>query len=399
MPEELPELVISSKTQSAAVIAEKMAELGYETQDLIIETVSDAPAPPDPAPVEETPPPAEEKVPAGDAGGLSEQEVEELLTTPAEAGEKKKSGSQRLKEKLQAKDAENAELRAKLDALQAAPPASTPPPAAPAPAAAAPAVTTPVVEAPAPPTPEAEPVLKDPPKWSDFEDAEDQLAAFTLASSRYAVYEDNFTKDKAKREQERAEAPAKQAKAAADAEYAGVVQKFQERSAPVMERRPDFSEVVKAAPPPTPVLARIVMEQEDGPELALWLAEHPDELNHINAESKTEATSTVQQVTAAAAKVHQALGRFRYIMSLDPSTLAAETPPATPPQTQQPPQAPAAAPPAATPPPVKKSSPVAPVGSRGATSVKTLAQLTPEEIRNMPPDEYRRRTEKGERFN
>lgn len=396
MPEELPELVISSKTQSKETIAALMAAQGYETQDIIVESVTDAPPPPDPEPVVETPPEPEPQVPAGDAGGLSEQEVEELLTeTPSAPAGGKKTGSQRLKEKLQAKDQENADLRAKLDALQANPPAGTPPPAAPAPAAAAP-----VAEAP-PPTPEPEPELKPEPKWSDFEDAEDQLAAFTLASSRYAVYESDFIKAKEHREKERKEAPVKEAAAKVEAETREIQTKFRERAEVFKAERPDLDQVIQAAPAPTPMLARIVMEAEDGPKLALWLAEHPDELTTLNTQSATDDKTTAQQHNAKAAAVYESFGRIRYIMSLDSGTPAGEAPPADPPPppaTQPPPAAAPPATPAATPPKVKPS-PVTPVGSRGATPNKTLAQMTQDEIRNMPPDEYRRRKEKGESFN
>lgn len=401
MPVELPELVITSKTQSPETIKKILEDQGYQTADFEVEGTSDAPpaealpAETKPAPVvppEPVVPDPLAAVPAGapPAGDDDEEEEEEVVAVtppapPAAGSEppKKKPGSVKLKEKLQAQVQENATLKAEVERLKTLAP--------PAPAAAAP----PPAEAPAP---VPEPELRAKPTWADFEDAEDQHTAFTEAITEWTVDKKEFVKEKARREQEKIDAPAREAAKRATAEQTEVFEGFRNRTTPVRERHPDFDQKI-AAIPPSPVMAAVVMREEDGPELAYWLADNPDELLALNDATKTDATSTPAQVQSAMGKMHQALGRIRYIISQ-------EGPSGEEPNREVPPPAPAPpvtqVPPAAAPvgaPPPKKATPVAPVGARGASSSKTLAQMTPEEIRAMPPDEYRSRVEKGERFN
>ncbi len=395
MPVELPEIVISSKTQSKEVIDALLKEQGYEVTDYTLGETTDAPAP-EAAPVEDKPaepvveaPPAEE-IPAGEVAGEEEEEVEaaapaEVPATPAPAGERKNvPGSVKNKLKLQAKEQEILDLKARLEALEKRP----------APSAAAPAPAAEVKP------PEPEPELRAKPVWADFESADDQLAAYTEAVGEWVVDNREFQKDKERREKERTEAPVREAAERTAAENKQVLDSWVERTTPVKEKYPDFDRKISEIPP-TPVMASVVMREDDGPELAYWLADNPDELLALNAATKTDAGSTPAQVQVAMGKMHQALGRIRYIMSQDgqpagePSREAPPTPPVqAPPVPQKPPAA--AAPPAKPVVPVKPA-PVTAVGSRGGSSNKTLANMTDGELKALHPDEYRRRIEKGER--
>ena len=380
MPVELPELVITSKTQSPAKIREILEGQGYKDFEMrdMTEEIGNPPAPPaEPTPPAEVPP--VETPPAGDhpVAGEEDEEEEEVVeaTPPAPPADgsavppKKKPGSAKLKEKVAALTTELETLK---QTLAAKPPAAEPTP-------------TPVAK----PAEEPEPTLRAKPKWEDFSEAEDQVAAFTEAMAEFKVDERDFKQEKARREKEKAEAPARQAMADAEAENRRVQTTFLERSTAVKAEHPDFDQKLNAIPP-TPVMASVVLREEDGPQLAYWLANNPDELTALNAATKTEAGDSPAKVQAAIGKVHQALGRIRYIMSQEqaPPPESRETPPAAPPATPKPPAAAAPAPPA--PPAKPKPTPVTPVGSRAATHVKTLAQMSAEEVRALHPDDYRR---------
>ncbi len=404
MPVELPELVITSKTQSPETIRQLMKDQGYEDADFQVDGTSDQPAEvpaAPPAAEPETPAAAEPEVPAaGQPAGdeVDDEEEEEEAPPPAAAvpappPAKPKSGSAKLKEKLTAKEQELATLRAENERLktQAPQPASaTPPPAA------------------APPTPEPAPELRAKPKFEDFAESDDQLAAFTEAVGDWTYDKREFDKAKAVREEEVRTAPAREAKAAADAEQQEIARKFVDQVTVVRQQHPTFNEEI-ALIPPTPVMVQTVTRQRDGAELALWLARNPDELADLNEKTRLPDNFTPQQHREAVSTALMELGRIRWMKDRDgmperPTSreAAPPPPPAAAPPNQTPP-APAAAAPPATPAPAGptrvKPQPVVPVGSRGATTQKTLAQMTPAEIRAMNPDEYRRRVEKGERFN
>lgn len=399
MPVELPELVITSKTQSPETIKKILEDQGYKTADFEVEGASDGPpveTPPAEEPLDpETPPvtdPPPPEVPAGapPAGDDDDEEEEAPPVTPPAppaAGQeppKKKPGSVKLKEKLQTQVQENIALKAEVERLKTLAPAA------------------PVVTAPPPAEPaatEPDPVLRPKPVWADFENEEDQNAALIDAVVEWNIDKRDFDQAKAKRAQDKIEAPAREAAKLAETEQAQVFETWKTRTTPVKERHTDFDQKITAIPP-SPVMAAVVMREEDGPELAYWLADNPDELLHLNELTKTDGKSTPAQIQTAMGKMHQALGRIRYIISQEgPSGEEPnrEVPPTTPPPPVTP-VPPAAAAPVGAPPP-KKATPVAPVGARGASPNKTLAQMTPDEIRTMAPDEYRRRVEKGERFN
>lgn len=408
MPVELPELVITSKTQPASVIRQLMKDQGYEDADFAVDSTSDQPSEPEvpaaePAAEPEVPAAAEPQVPAAgqEAGDEDDDDEEEApppaAAAPAQPPAKPKSGSAKLKEKLSAKEQENATLKAELDRLRTQ---------APVPAAAAPA------PAPAAAPPEPEPELRAKPKFEDFADSEDQLDAFTTANGEWLLDKREFERDKVKRAEEKRTAPQREAEAAAQAEQQRVSEQFVQRATAVRQEHPTFDQEIVASKP-TPTVVSVVTRQKDGPTLALWLARNPDELEAVNALTILSPTATQAEKNDAVADVIAEMGRIRYLISQQGMTerptnreVPPPAPPATPPANTQPP-APAAAAPPATPPvtpapaagaPTRvKPQPVIPVGSRGATTQKTLAQIGPEELRNMNPDEYRRRIEKGER--
>lgn len=402
MPVELPELVITSKTQSPEVIRQIMKDQGYQDADFAVSDTSDQPVSepePEPAAEPEPEPPAAAatpEIPAGaPAGGDDDDDDEEpapaaAAPAPGQAPAAKKSGTQRLKAKLTAREQELATANAELARLRTQAP--TPPAAAaPAPAAAV--------------TPETTPELRAKPKFEDFTDTEDQLSAFNEAMADWKYDQRDFEKAKANREEEVRTAPAREAKAAADAEQQEINRKFFEQATVVRQQHPTFNEEVNAIPS-SPVVVATVTRQRDGAELALWLARNPDELEDLNEKTRLPENYTPAQYREAVSTALMELGRVRFMKDRDgmperPTTGdgAPPNPPAPTPQAQQPPATPvAAAPPAATPPvPARaKPTPVAPVGSRGSSMNLTLKQMSEAQIRAMTADEFRARMERGE---
>ena len=381
MPVELPELVVTSKSQTPEKIREILESQGYKAEDIHVESSSDeTPADP-PEPVVEVPANAGGE-PAGDDDDDGDGEPV-IPAQPAAGSEapRKKTGSAKLKEKLQAKDQELAAIRAELDALKLKP--ATPPAAAAAP---------PVAETPK--TPEPEPELRAEPKWADFENEEDQLAAYTRATAEFTLDKREFERDKAKREREKQEAPAREAAASAETELRRINDEFSHQVTAVKQEHPDFDREVSAIPP-TPSMISVITRQKDGAQLALWLARNPDDLTALVEATKLPATSTLKEKDAAIQRVVEEVGKIRYLIGREgmpagqPSRETPAAPPAAIPASATPP--PAAAPTGAPPP--KKPTTIAPVGSRGATTQKKLAQYTPDEMRALHPDEFRRLTE------
>lgn len=397
MPVELPDIVVSSRTQSAETIARLLKEQGYETTDYELGTTSDGPPPEAPPPVEAPKPevaaPPVEEIPAGEpvageAEEAEEPEPAEVPEPPAPTGERKNvPGSVRNKLKLQAKEQEIVDLKARLEALEKRPAASAP---APAPAAEV-------------KPPEPEPELRAKPVWADFESSDDQLAAFTEAVGEWTVDKREFQKDKERREKDRTEAPAREAAANAEAEQRKVNEEFGSQVTAVKQEHPTFDQEVSAIPPTKPMVD-VFTRQPDGAKLALWLARNPDDLAQVVEATRVTEASTKAEIDAAYSRAIQEVGKVRYLLNregMPEGPTSRETPPPAP-STQVilpvviPPVA--AAPPAAPAAPVKaKPTPATPVGSRGATSVKTLSQMTESEVRNLSADEYRRKWEKGER--
>lgn len=390
MPVELPELVVTSKTQDAQTIRKILEGQGLVEADYKVEANSDQPEP-TPELVVETPAPEPTPtpiIPAGPPAGDTDEDDEDVPPdTPPEpaAGTepKKKSGSAKLKEKLTAKEQENAQLKADLERLRAQAPTL---PATPAPA-------TPAVEA----TLEPELQLRAKPKFEDFDGNDDQLSAFSEALNDWKYDEREFKKDGLRREEEKRNAPAKAAAAAAEAENKQVGEQFQARVTTLKQTYPTIEKEIIAAGTPTDMLSNVIMREEDSAELALWLARNPDEFTHINEMTRTDAKSSQADVVAAIKRAQQHVGRIRYILSREgmPEGTTVQPPPSDPAPPAQPPPPAAAAPPAPT--AVRpKPTPPNPVGSRGSTTNKTLAQMTEAEVRNMHPDEFRQRVDRGE---
>lgn len=175
-----------------------------------------------------------------------------------------------LKEKLSAKDAETAELRARLEALESGKLTVTPRPPEPEPKATA----APVV---------GEPFNEPRPTSDDFTDYDE----FEKAKDDWLVRKINHERDlKEAAAEARRQAAAEEARrqAAIDNGIREQQAKWEEQRTKAKERFPDFDEVFASAKdlPVHPSAVVALQHSERGAELTYYLATHPEEAERIN---------------------------------------------------------------------------------------------------------------------
>lgn len=420
-----------------------LADSGYA--DISTEVISHAPAPPAeeasaPVITEEAPVSAvvQESEPAADPVDPSPAEVTPASDPQANPQEPRRAPRNsrerkiiRLEEQLrlaheerEKRDRELENLRAKLTAPPAPPvdiPAVTktedPKPAAPAPAPVA-----------AGPDPDETPLPK--PKRADYFDADDPDEAYTDAMFAWKDQERERAsrlgeKVKARQEQEsksqeearkrqEAEDERKSAEQKASDEYQASIQSARTRHA-------DWDAVL-ATPGDlcSPAMGHVVKATANA-EILYWLGKHPEAASRICRETQLPEKPTQQDVARVMRVVYREFDKIdadiqaslavnesaqdsaadededededELAVTPQVAPAAAATPkttpaPATPTPQVQPPASPA---PAAHPPVVKpKFTPVTPVGSRGGVQQKTLAEMTPDEMRSLSPEEFRK---------
>ena len=396
--EDSPDLIFSSKTQTSKELQAVLSEDGYsqfqatDLSDAAPEPeppAGDPPADPPEDPAAPPPDPAAPAPPAAPAGD-----------PPAEPKPKGKPGSQREKEKRQQLEtdlekertekqavlAEKDRLAAQLAALQSNPPAAAPP--APLPAAGA-------TPAPAATAPAAAPEPKE-------EDFEGDIIAFAVAKAVWQVKEDQRKSAESTRlanEQAETDKRTKEAKDAQDrlaAQQAADNERWNAQVAKAKETHPDLDELYARVQKDNSIigeqlLAVCVRDREDGAELMYYLFSHPEEENRLSKLVKPPANATERQIRMLAVTAHAELNKLAaQLSSASPQPAAPAAAPLAAPAAPQPP------PPAQAPNVPAKPVPPTPVGQRQASSYRRIEQMSQQELRDMPLDEYRKRRDAGE---
>lgn len=374
---ELPELIITSRTQSPETIRKIMEDRGYKVDSA--ESQSDQPAEavvevPETPEVKEPPEeaPAEEAKPAEEAG---EEESEE----GKKAEEKKKeAGSAKYKRQRDEARAKADDLEAKLRETEAK--------------IAAGLVAEPAkVEEP----PKVEP--KPQPKWEDFENEPDQLAAFTNALTDWKLDERDARKAQQQREdtesQKQRDTAAK-AKADAEALIKDRTDRWKTQQVAARDKFDDYDEVMTTVKMdkdslPSEIMASIAVDLDNGVELAYWLAKNPEHQKRIAQATQLPENATPRDVHLAMLRCTREFSKVEDLMAKEQaeSETGDREVPADPPEPKETKPAPQASAPA----PVKpKPVPVKPVGNRGGMAPKNILDLPPEELRLVSSDDYRR---------
>lgn len=383
---DIQDLEFVSRSQTPAQMAEAMEAMGLEA------TISASTDQPEPVPAQEptvetteaTPEPAIEEPPAPVAtpakkpNSSKERKIAKLssqLDTVGSELAREKSERERLEREL-------SEARRQ--------PVATPAPV-PTPAPAAPVVT---------PT-----ALRAKPTRAEFFDKEDPDEAYQEALTDWKL----DSREHAKQTADAQVAADKAAKDRADQESL-IVQRKQEsaefyatRIAQTKVKYPDFDTVLAAAKTPEPFSHALLGAMEEfGPEMLYAMAkdqvlldkivaatrmpEKPTVADYIKAKKAAVREFTkIEEQLAAAVEAVAAPDETEDDAEDDDADEAEVTPEVAP----IPPPAPPV--PTSTPARTPKPKPVVPVGGRGGSPVKAIKQMTDEEIRNMPMDEYRKK--------
>lgn len=421
--EDIPDLVVTSRTQSPEYIKKFLEDQGYSTEvseindEIFVLPVGDpADTPPDPV--------ADDVV-------LDAPPVPEVVPEPLKPVDppKPKPGSAKLKERLEktkqeleAKRAENERLIAELEAARK-----------PKSEIVAPVVTlAPVAEEPArefkaPAKPEFKvPKLDDPEINGDW----DKLQLETIeAQRRYteqtAEYYEERRRVQTEEQQYKQEQERKRQAQETNAAQQANEQKLQEvrdRWSNILEvgksKYDDFGEKTSVNHP-KPVVNTVINEAllnlDNAPDLIYWISTHPDEANKLveqtmlpEKDGRISATSADWE--KALRKAYVTLGRISASIvekvaeaeeDLDDVDVPEDVAPPAPVVIPDPPKppAPAVAPVAVAPPkPAVKPKPVPPTPLKPGTGggYRKLRDMTAEEMAGLHPDDYRKRYENGE---
>jgi hypothetical protein len=396
---ESPSYLVESKSHTAEELSKVLGGQGFATVQ--VETITNEPAPVEPAiqpapaaePVAVTPPPVVE--PPAPAAPPAPTELTE--------SQKRRAAQKAKFKKLEADLAEERRLRERYerDLTEARATKPVTPPPAPAP--------DPVFE------PKAEP------KWEDFASAEDQVAAFSKAITKHTLDEYNRERDfKASIEERKRKESESVNRAAQEARIA----RWNEKNKVAAEAIPDYKQVWDESAAKTKTSPLMDLELDLDPEgwkVAYWLMKHPEESARIADATaydpktpldKDKAESQQRLIIREFGKIHARITQeappavvvesptneedeIDDAETFDAPVVAAAPPPQAlppvgrviPPAGTPAPPAPQAAPPAPLP---KPESMPRHVGSRAASHVKSLAELQPDQVRAMTPDEYRK---------
>ena len=382
------DIVLASRTQSAETIQKILNEEGFEGVAVETSTFQQD----DPALVADPAPDSSAVVDAGTpAGEVAEPVVAdpetadtEVVVEDTDPEKHKRSGAQRRKAKLAAKDAEiaatgseNADLRSRLEELerrleeQSSGPIETPGDA---------------------------PVPLEKPNLDDFVAALVEGESYEVAQEKYQDARDAWRdQERDKRDLAKAEtARTKRTETAAQATDDTFAGEWIGQLTQAKADHPDWDEAIAkdhGKPVSNPVMVAAVQNLPDGAERIYYLATHPEEAHAIANATALKPGASQKAIDRAFAVAYSALGRINL-----PDAEADETPVVV-----------AAAPPAAresrgtAPVPVVPVVPVVPkvtpqpkaappstVGSRGGAVVKRFEDYTQDEMRAMPISEYRK---------
>jgi hypothetical protein len=402
--EELPELAVSSKTQSAEKIAEVMSSLGYNVSSVEQEATQQTP---------------EEIQEAAETARVEQETKDQQAREDAANAEEteRKSRNQRRKEARerdqealrQATEA-NSQLKREVEELRKAQTSTTSqleelrknPPRA-------------VVE---PPLPEAP---KRPTKAEFFEsDDPDQAYEDALFDWRdKKVEHDKAVAERAKPKVVEEKAAPVVPAAAEPPKTADAATKLFLGSVEALEKRlPDDKKsglrqkLAENLPNTTEPMRAMLLTMEDPARIAQYLAEHPEESKRIKGLTeglisdnpklvkiatreldKIEQLAADEDTAAAGADPGSADDKADEAEpdpEVDASAARISSQPQRPAQQQRPPAAAAAAPTTTQKPPTKKATPIDPVGARGVESAKRYEDMTPAEQRALSVDDVRK---------
>lgn len=418
--QDLPEIVISSRTQSEEFINKHLESLGYRVQTTTIDDSIAVPVESEPQVEESTEgaPPAEEQV--AEEVVTEPEAVPEPVAPPPPAEHKSKPGSAKLKEKLEKTRLEleetrrfQAELKAELEALKNRP-------------------VEVKVEVPKPPEPEAPkfelpkkpefkmPTLDDPEVGGDF----DKLQV-GIAQAQVKFLEDtlawNSEVDKVKKQEERynKERQDKQNNDVQEAQQQDINNKWNAILEKGKTKYDNFQEEVYKTHTKmikNNAMSEALLHLDNSEDLIYWISTHPDEANKLAEETllpnekNSKVTATADDWNKSLRKVYVAFGKIAASI-VDPAPKVVDPPApeeedyeeddqapepvAVAPRVVAPKAAPVV-PKAEAPKPKPKPTPPSTVGGRNSGGYRRLKEMTPEEIQALHPDEYRERYQKGE---
>ena len=429
--EDIPDLVVTSRTQSPEYIKKFLEDQGYQTEvteindEVFVLPVGDPENPDAPLaedvvtePVVETPP------------------VPEIVPEPPKPADppKPKPGSAKLKERLEktkqeleAKRLENEQLLAELTSARKAAKPEVVPPAAPVVVA-----EEPVKEFKVPPKPEFKvPKLDDPEINGDWDKLQmETIEAQRRYSEQMVDWSDQrrnvqYQEEQYKREQENK----RQAKEVELAQRANdeKLKEVRDRWSNILDvgksKYSDFDEKTQFNHPKkitNTVISEALLHLDEAPDLIYYISTHPDEANKLVEqtmlpEKDGKLAATPQDWEKALRKAYVTLGRWSTsivekaaeesdvsddLEDLDDNTIpvvVAPDPPAPAPVAVAPPK-----PPTTTvsgpPKPAVKPKPVPPTPLKPGTGggYRKLRDMTAEEMASLHPDDYRKRYENGE---
>lgn len=272
-----------------------------------------------------------------------------------------------------------------------------------------------VVTAPdAPAEPSPRPKRPVTPQEQDFWEKDDPTAAYKAAVADHEKalekYEDDLVdwrtdeRDRAKRQADaiqREKDTRESSKAINEADQKERSDRWQSQVTESSAKHSDFKEKLTAAQEFTPVMIEAAHAMEQTAEIAYYLANNPDELKRIIAETNLPEKYSPSQLNKARKTAFVEYSKIEAKLAAEAPAEEADEEEATE-QVAEPVRAPpvAEAPPVKVPP--KKFTPVTTVGGRGGKSTKTLSELEKsnskedmDELRAMSLDEMRRRRKSG----
>lgn len=363
--------------------------------------------------------------------------VDPAASTPIEPAKPSKPGrAERLAKKLAAsnevieqlredgrkRDLEMAEFRGRLNGL-GTPPAATPPAA----------IATPTVAAPAPI--EIPKFDKPRPKLDDFLEKDDPQTAYEDAVAEFVVDKRDFERTErqkaTERQQEQQREQDKQATLNSEWNTAVTAAKSKHADFDAVMSKEHFDAEKKPLPIKSAAMDWVVKARETGPEILYWLGTHPKEANEMALKTLIKDPNDPREVEKAMRVVRAEFDRIEQELSTaapaepvkpgeappvetpdeddefeddeeretDPNLPIVASDPASGRQVPQEPKpgavdtTPPASQATAAPvvPVVPKSEPVSRVGSRASNTNRPLQALPKEAVKDLTPDEYRRR--------
>ncbi|MCL5743271.1 MAG: hypothetical protein M1541_04970 [Acidobacteria bacterium] len=364
------DIVVESMTQSAEDLQKLLEDEGYDSVEIttLTDHADDQPPAAEPAADDDT----TSSAPSADAGGNAGTEESETGDPGAESetaheqsGAKKPGG---FKRKIQQKDAEISTLKTELEGLKrqlaeisaakAAPESPTNSTPAGQGAGEPPAET---------PDDDPEPQLED---CDDYAEYTKKLTAWAIRQERKKSEDAGSKTTESAR---KAAAPSDEQRAEAE--------RWNSRIAEAREKHPDFDQVALSPQvAASPVMVAAAQQLDEGPELAYWLGQHPEESKRIAELTTLPQNATQQQITQAFRRVYVEFDKIAAQLNAPSSAASRETrePPAQPERTQP------------SPAPKPKMTPPNPVGGRGASNARTLTEEDPDVIRSVSNEEWRK---------